>query len=123
MGVGTAMNILIVEDDDDLRELATTVLEMENFQVRTAQNGREALARVIEHMPDLILLDMKMPVMDGPSFALEFRARHGDSVPIVVVTAAQDAASRAREIGAAGWLAKPFSIDELVMMVRLHLRA
>lgn len=117
-----AMNILIVEDDEDLRELTTTMLEMENFQVRTARHGREALERVIEHMPDLILLDMKMPVMDGPCFALEFRARYGDTVPIVVTTAAQDAANRAREIGAAGWLAKPFGFDELVMMVRLHLR-
>ena len=117
------MSILIVEDDDDLRELVKAMLEMEDFHVQTAQHGREALERVREHMPDLILLDMKMPVMDGSSFALEFRARHGRSVPIVVITAAQHAASRALEIGASGWVAKPFGFDELISAVRSHLRA
>jgi two-component system, chemotaxis family, chemotaxis protein CheY len=123
MGGGTAMSILVVEDDDDLRELVKTMLEMESFHVRTAPHGRDALERVGERMPDLILLDMRMPVMDGPSFALEFRARHGGSVPIVVITAAQHAARRAREIGAAGWVAKPFGFDELVSAVRYHLPA
>jgi DNA-binding response OmpR family regulator len=123
MGVGAAMSILIIEDDEDLRDLVKTMLEMHDFQVQTAQHGREALERVREHMPNLILLDMKMPVMDGPSFAREFRARHGGLVPIVVITAAEHAASRAREIGAAGWLAKPFGLDELVKTVRSHLCA
>lgn len=118
-----ATSILIVEDDDDLRELVKTMLELEDFHVQTAQHGREALQRVREHMPDLILLDMKMPVMDGPSFALEFRVLHDDSAPIVVITAAEHAASRAQEIGAAGWVAKPFGFDQLVSAVRSHLRS
>jgi DNA-binding response OmpR family regulator len=123
MGVGMARSILIVEDDDDLRELVKTMLEIEDFRVQTAQHGLEALQRVKEHMPDLILLDMKMPVMDGPSFALEFRSRHGDSAPIVVITAAEHAATRAQEIGAAGWVAKPFGFEQLVSAVRAHLRS
>lgn len=117
------MSILLVEDDDDLRDLVKTILEMENFHVQTARHGQEALERVREHLPDLILLDMTMPVMDGRTFAREFRALHGDSVPIVVITAAQHAAGRAREIDAAGWVAKPFGFDELVSTVRSHLRA
>ena len=117
------MSILIVEDDDDLREVVQTMLEMAYFRVRTARHGREALERVGEHMPDLILLDMKMPVMDGRTFALEFKSRHGGSVPIVIMTAAEHAASRAEELGAAGWIAKPFGFDDLVRRVRLHLRA
>lgn len=117
------MNILIVEDDDDLRDLVRTMLELEGFDVRTAQHGLEALARVAEHMPDLILLDIKMPVMDGRNFTVEFKARHGGSVPIVVMTAAEHAANRAQELGALGWLSKPFAYDELVKTVRSHLSA
>ncbi len=117
------MSILIVEDDDDLRDLVKTMLELEGFDVRTAQHGREALERVAESMPDLILLDIKMPVMDGRTFAVEFKARHGGSAPIVVMTAAEHAASRAQEVGAKGWIAKPFAYDELVKTVRLHLAA
>ena len=117
------MSILIVEDDDDLRDLVRTMLELEGFDVRTAQHGREALDRVAEHMPDLILLDIKMPVMDGRSFAVEFKARHGGLVPIVVMTAAEHAANRAQEVGAMGWLSKPFAFDELVKTVRSHLPA
>jgi len=115
------MSILIVEDDDDLRDLIKTMLELEGFHVRTAEHGREALELVGEGMPDLILLDFKMPVMDGRSFAVEFRARHGGGAPIVVMTAAEHAASRAQEIGAMGWISKPFSYDELVKTVRSHL--
>lgn len=117
------MSILIVEDDDDLRDLVKTILELEGFHVRTARHGREALERVGESMPDLILLDIKMPVMDGRAFAVEFRARYGGGAPIVVMTAAEHAASRAREIGALGWISKPFCYDELVKTVRGHLAA
>jgi DNA-binding response OmpR family regulator len=115
------MSILIVEDDDDLRDLVRMMLELEGFDVQTAQHGREALDLVGECMPDLILLDIKMPVMDGWSFAAEFRVRHGSSAPIVVMTAAEHAASRAKEVGARGWIAKPFAYDDLVMMVRSYL--
>ena len=116
------MNILVAEDDDDLRELVAMMLSVEGFHVQIARHGQEALERIGEHMPDLILLDMKMPVMDGWAFALEFQIRHGRSVPIMVLTAAEHAALRAQEIGAAEWIAKPFHYDQLVRMIRSHLR-
>ena len=115
------MSILIVEDDEDLRDLVKMMLELEGFDVQTAQHGREALELVGESMPDLILLDIKMPVMDGWSFAVEFRARYGSSAPIVVMTAAEHAAARAQEVGAKGWISKPFAYDDLVTLVRSHL--
>jgi len=117
----TETNILIVEDDDDLRDLLVMMLEEEGFQVQAARHGQEALERVGEQMPDLILLDMKMPVMDGWTFALEFGVRHGRSIPIVVMTAAEHAARRAQEIGAAGWVSKPFQYAELLRILRSHL--
>jgi DNA-binding response OmpR family regulator len=115
------MSILIVEDDDDLRDLVQMMLELEGFHVQTARHGQEALELVGETMPALILLDIKMPIMDGWSFAVEFRARHGCSAPILVMTAADHAASRAREVGAEGWIAKPFAYDDLLVMVRSYL--
>lgn len=115
--------MLIVEDDDDLRDLLAAMLEEEGFRVDTARHGREALERASRRMPDVILLDMKMPVMDGWTFAMEFEHRYGRSVPIVVMTAAEHAARRALEIGAAGWISKPFRCEQLVELLRSQRRA
>lgn len=112
--------VLIVEDDTDLLAMMEMVLLGEGYHVSTAMNGREALDRIDEEMPGLILLDMKMPVMDGWQFADEFRIRHDHAVPIVVVTAARDAKVWAQEVGAEGFLAKPFDIDDLIRAVDKH---
>ncbi|MHB1416061.1 MAG: response regulator [Chloroflexota bacterium] len=111
-------SVLVVDDDPELLGLVTLVLQSEGYQVRTAANGQEALAETDRELPDSILLDMKMPVMDGREFARRFRATHGGSVPIVVLTAAEDARKRAEEIGAQGWVGKPFNLDTLIAAVR-----
>ena len=108
--------ILLVEDDADLAEVVALVLEQAGFHVAMASNGVEALQRVDDHMPSLILLDMLMPVMDGWQFAREFRSRHGSATPIVVLTAAEHACERANEIAADAVLQKPFEMDRLVQM-------
>ena len=107
-------SILVVEDDPDLLALMEMILGGEGYRVRTAREGREALARIGEEMPRLVFLDMRMPGMNGWDFAREFRARHGAACPIVVVTAAEDARRRAEEIAAQGWLAKPFEISDVL---------
>ena len=112
--------ILVVEDDMDLRDAVEWALEDSGYMVRTASNGAEALAQLELERPDLILLDMRMPVMDGWAFARLYRRRSGHQAPIVVVTAAQDAAEWARQIQAAGYLAKPFEIDQLIRTVAHH---
>ena len=96
------------------------VLSDAGYRVRTAPEGAAALARVAEELPGLILLDMRMPGMNGWEFAREFRARYGHACPIVVVTAAENARARAAEVGAEGWLAKPFEIDDVLRMVATH---
>ncbi len=113
--------VLVVEDDQDLSALLELVLSDAGYRVRLAGDGREALARVEEEMPGVILLDMRMPVMNGWEFAREFRARHGRACPLVVVTAAENARLRADEIGAEGWLSKPFDLDEVLSMVERQL--
>ena len=113
-------SILVVEDDPDLLALVEMILADAGYRVRTAREGRAALARVSEEMPALVLLDMRMPGMNGWEFAREFRARHGHAAPIVVVTAAENARGGAEEIGADGWLAKPFELDDVLRAAERH---
>jgi CheY-like chemotaxis protein len=109
--------VLVVEDDPDLAALEADVLAERGHDVEVANNGREALDAVARHKPDLILLDMKMPVMGGREFAEEYRRREPHTAPIVVVTAADDAQRRAAEVGASAWLGKPFDPEALLEKV------
>ena len=116
-------SILIIEDDPDILLALKTFLEVEGYAVRTAENGFEALKLLNDgEMPNLILLDMKMPVMNGWQFAIEFLAKHDHLSPIVVMTAAADAKQRAKDIDAIGWVSKPFELDELMKVVRKYER-
>ena len=115
--------ILVVDDDADLREAIADLLRLRGFEVTVAANGREALDRVAVDLPGVILLDMKMPVMNGWEFARVFRQKHDSQVPIIVLTAADDARKRAAEIGAEGWLGKPFDSADLYATVGRHLGA
>ncbi len=114
--------VLIVEDDPDLLAMMEIVLDSADYPVRRAFNGQEALQVTREQMPGLILLDMKMPVMDGKEFARRFHAQFGDGSPIVILTASADGRQRADEVGARDWVAKPFDLDVLVDSVRKNIR-
>jgi DNA-binding response OmpR family regulator len=113
--------VLVVDDDPHLAQLVAYALEDEGYAVEMAGDGQAALASVAQRMPDLIILDMKMPVMDGWAFAREFQSRYDYQAPILVFTAAEDARRRAQEIGAAGWIAKPFDLQRLIDEVARHL--
>ncbi len=105
--------ILVVDDDASILETVSSILAMEGYAVETATNGREALEKLGHTRPFLVLLDMRMPILDGWGFAREMKAR-GESVPIVVMTAAQDARRWANEIGAAAYVPKPFEVPDLL---------
>jgi DNA-binding response OmpR family regulator len=109
--------ILVVDDDSVIRETVVQLLNLEGYAAIAARDGSEALRLVEEQHPNLVLLDMRMPVLDGWGFARALHERHLTR-PIIVMTAAQDARRWAREIGAAGWLAKPFDFDELLAQIR-----
>jgi DNA-binding response OmpR family regulator len=109
--------VLVVEDDPDLAALEADVLLDRGHAVEIASNGREALDAVGRAAPDLILLDMKMPVMGGREFAEEYRRREPRAAPILVVTAADDAQRRAAEVGASAWIGKPFDPETLLAKV------
>jgi len=114
--------VLVVDDEPDLRDLVALTLADEGFDVDVARDGREALERIAARAPDLMLLDMMMPVMDGRALCRALEAT-GPLPPMVVMTAADHVAQCARELGAVGWLAKPFDIDELVIAIRRGLEA
>jgi CheY-like chemotaxis protein len=109
-------HVLVVDDDPDLRATVAEILDLEGCDVEQATNGAEALEQIEAAPPCVILLDMRMPVLDGWGVARELRAR-GIEVPIVVMTAAQDAGRWAREIDADAFLAKPFDLDDLLTVV------
>ena len=117
---GVGGPILAVDDDDGILGFLSEVLAEEGHEVITAPHGAAALEAVAERPPSLILLDMRMPVMDGWAFARAYRERPGPRAPILVMTAAVDAASRAAEIGAEGYLAKPFNLNQLLELVSRH---
>jgi len=105
--------ILVVDDDPAIRSTVADILEFEGYTVAQATNGAEGLARLDQVHPRLVLLDMRMPVLDGWDFARILKER-GIDLPILVMTAAQDARRWAAEIGAAGYVAKPFDLPALL---------
>lgn len=111
--------VLVVDDDAAIRSAVRDVLESEGIAVETASNGADALEKVSRQRPGLVLLDMRMPVLDGWGFASALRER-GLALPVVVMTAAADASRWADEIGAIGVVAKPFGVAELVNAVRRY---
>jgi CheY-like chemotaxis protein len=114
--------ILIVEDDYDIREALTEILEGEGYPVRVATNGLEALG-VIDGAaaPCLILLDLMMPVMNGWQFRGEqLRRPRVAGVPVVVISANSGLLQKTASLGAAAVLRKPISIDVLLETIKTH---
>ena len=115
--------VLVVDDDPDILDALSEILEAEGFAVMRARNGQEALERVDAQLPSLILLDLMMPVMDGWEFARRLRQQPGQhsSVPIIVLSADRNVGAKAQEIGAVGHLAKPFELSDLLDLVEKNL--
>jgi DNA-binding response OmpR family regulator len=115
--------ILIVEDEPDLRKGLEVNLTREGFKVFQAGNGETGISMVIKHNPDLILLDLMMPGMNGIDVCRAIR-RRGIETPIIMLTARSDEIDRVvgLEVGADDYVTKPFSVRELVARIRARLR-
>lgn len=108
--------ILVVDDNEELLEVVTSVLEGQGFEVETAKNGKEALGILRRRRPFLILLDLMMPVMNGWEFLHLFRADHlVKDIPVIVCSAA-----RANSLQDVEYLKKPLDISTLLHVVQSH---
>jgi CheY-like chemotaxis protein len=109
--------ILIVDDDQDILAAERAVLAEYGFAVREAHDGAEALLAMDEDPPAMIVLDVQMPGIDGPSFARALRARLRH-VPLVILTGAPDPKREADRCNAEAFLRKPFDAADLLRLVR-----
>ena len=118
-----ASKVLVVEDDPDVRAALTRALSFEGYEVAIAEDGGRALEAVRQNPPDVIVLDVMMPVVDGLETCRRLRAR-GDETPILMLTALGDVADRVDglDAGADDYLAKPFALEELLARIRALLR-
>lgn len=114
--------IVTADDDPQLLRLVARNLEFEGYEVLTASDGQQALEQVERNSPDLVLLDVMMPRMDG--FTVCHKVREFSTVPIIIVTARGQDQDKVKglDLGADDYLTKPFSVDELLARVRAVLR-
>jgi CheY-like chemotaxis protein len=115
--------VLIAEDYDDMRAMTRVMLETLGYEVIQARDGYDALEQAKEHCPDLILMDIAMPVMNGITSATIIRSlEHCRNVPIIALTAyGAEYADRAGEFGFDGIIQKPVKMDDLRDLLRWHL--
>ena len=112
---GVERRVLVVDDDPSIQGFLAEALTDEGYGVRTAGNGREALAVLQEWLPDLILLDLMMTEMDGWAFRSEQRTLAAVAdVPVIVLSATRDLAAKAKGLDAAHIFAKPFDVEALL---------
>jgi two-component system, OmpR family, response regulator MprA len=117
------VRILVVEDDRSVRDALDRALRAQDYDVVTAEDGLAALAAVDRHDPDLVVLDLGLPGVDGLSVCRRLRA-DGDDRPVLVLTARAEVDERVTglDVGADDYLVKPFALDELLARIRALLR-
>lgn len=112
--------VLVVDDERDILSFVRATLTDEGYEVDTAPDGEGALHTAEARRPDLILLDVNLPGVDGWEVLSQLRAAAGEQTPVVVMTAGYGAQDQALATGAQGYLGKPFDLDDLIAAVRAH---
>lgn len=122
MKIRTRPHVLIVEDEPDLLVVMRVILESAGFETSLAAEGATAIHRIAEERPDLVVLDLMLPVVDGWAVLADILAR-ADAPPVLVCSARRSERdlARAEEMGAAGFVTKPFDPDELIAVARTAL--
>jgi len=119
-----AASVLVVDDDPGLREFVRVNLEAEGYSVREAASASEGLAALAEEPPDLILLDVLMPQMDGWEMLRRVQERHGvDAIQVIMYSGTVEEAGKAEERGARAFIGKPFDPTKLLEATRQLLRS
>lgn len=115
--VASRRRILAIDDDDGLLDMLGLLLDQSDLDLRTARGGQAGLELATTWDPDLILLDLTMPDLDGVAFIERYRKAAPSPAPIVLLSGALDGLSRAEELGVTMFLAKPFDLGTLVDIV------
>ena len=115
--------VLVVDDDESIRNIVTLFLTDEGYEVLAVAHGQAALDALNRFTPDVILLDLRMPVMDGWEFARLYHTLPPPHAPIVAFAAALNVVQDSAGLDAAGILAKPFDLEELLLAVRARLES
>jgi two-component system chemotaxis response regulator CheY len=114
----TDVRVLVVEDELPTQQVLAEILTDEGYVVDVASHGLQALERVRLALPDVVLLDLNMPVMDGWGFRRALRQMEGGDRPqIILLTADYNSREKAERIGARAYLTKPFDIDQLLTTI------
>src|SRR5216110_572671 len=122
MSTDRAARVLVVEDDDEIAQVLQRSLRLEGYEVRIASDGEQALAMHAEYVPDVVILDLGLPKLDGIDVAKKVRG--ADDVPILMLTArdAVEARVEGLDSGADDYLVKPFDFRELLARLRALVR-
>lgn len=116
-----AASILVIDDDESIRELLRLHLSAAGYEVRLAKDAIEAGYSVLANPPDLLIVDVLMPYMDGFEFVETLKAdKTLPDIPVIFVTSVEDGEARGREMGAVGYLTKPVRADRLLALVAQH---
>lgn len=117
--------LLIVDDEDDVREFAANFFRRRRLQVYTARNGQEALEEISKNRPDLVLLDIKMPDLDGIETLRRIKSMD-EAINVIMVTGKkpdeENSFHRCRQFGALDYIHKPLQLDDLEKVVLKHLK-
>ncbi len=119
--MGTLDRILVADDDAAILEFLDLALTDEGYEVIGVSNGAEVLDAIAVHPPDLILLDMWMPVMDGRTFLSTYHRQPGAHVPVIIMSADDITIDKMLLSSAADFLTKPFDLDELLDCIKRSL--
>jgi two-component system KDP operon response regulator KdpE len=120
----TPLRVLVVDDEPAIRRFLRTSLRAEGYEIVEAETGEVALAEIRRRAPDLVVLDLGLPGVDGLEVIRRLRAPPGSVVPIIVLTSRTDEAGKveALDLGADDYVTKPFGMDELLARIRAALR-
>ncbi len=109
--------VLVIDDDDDVCEVLREALTDEGYAVATVPHGAAALELVKHHQPAVIILDLRMPIMDGWSFAEQYRRLAEPAASLILLSALKDLEESSKRIGASAFIRKPFELDDVVAQI------
>lgn len=116
-GPAVRPRVLVIDDDDAICDLLRDALTDEGYAVATVPHGAAALELMKHDQPAVILCDLRMPIMDGWSFVEQYRRVAQPAASVIILSAVRDAEESAKRLGVAGFIGKPFELDEVVAQI------